>query len=126
MLWISLREEPILYVNGRPFVLRNAKDPFRNLEITGISCERVEAMESRLREDAVAEAAATGGYLLLHEEEAGSVVSRWALVDATALSTPREVCRATRGSAAFVVGGQHVFCSLTNTSLSVSLALALG
>ena len=32
--WTSLREEPVLYVNGKPYVLRLFIDPLRNLEAT--------------------------------------------------------------------------------------------
>lgn len=37
VLWISLREEPVVYINGRPFVLRDVERPFSNLEYTGKS-----------------------------------------------------------------------------------------
>lgn len=68
-LWISMREEPVLFVNGQPFVLRIVKDPIANLEMTGIISERVELMESRLKCEAKAEAARYENRLLLHEEE---------------------------------------------------------
>lgn len=29
--WLNLREEPIVYVNGRPYVLRNVNRPFNNV-----------------------------------------------------------------------------------------------
>lgn len=35
VLWINLREEPVVYINGRPFVLRDVERPFSNLEYTG-------------------------------------------------------------------------------------------
>ena len=68
-LWISMREEPVIFVNGQPFVLRIVKDPIANLEMTGIVSERVELMESRLKSEAEAEALRYGNRLLLHEEE---------------------------------------------------------
>ena len=30
--WTSLREEPVLYVNGRPHVLRQVNRPLQNME----------------------------------------------------------------------------------------------
>jgi hypothetical protein len=48
--------------------LRNLDNPFKNLEYTGIDTARVMSMEERLREDVLAEAAAHGGRLLLHDE----------------------------------------------------------
>ena len=33
-----MREEPVLYINGQPYVLREAMKPFANLEYTGAFC----------------------------------------------------------------------------------------
>lgn len=30
-MWINLREEPIIYIKSKPFVLREASHPFINL-----------------------------------------------------------------------------------------------
>lgn len=57
VLWINLREEPVVYINGRPFVLRDVERPFSNLEYTGINRVRLEQMEARLKEDIFLEAA---------------------------------------------------------------------
>ena len=32
LLWHNMREEPVLYINGLPYVLREAEQPFSNLE----------------------------------------------------------------------------------------------
>ena len=70
VFWINLREEPILYINGRPFVLRRLDHPFANLEHTGISRSRVEDMEARLKADVLDEAGASDDYaILIHEED---------------------------------------------------------
>jgi hypothetical protein len=34
--WSNMREEPLIYVNGRPFVVREISNPFGNLEYTGV------------------------------------------------------------------------------------------
>jgi hypothetical protein len=47
--WISLREEPVIYINSRPFVLRSLREPFANLEYPGIEANRIEEMEGRLK-----------------------------------------------------------------------------
>jgi hypothetical protein len=31
-LWFNAREEPVLYINGRPFVLREEQRPLKNLQ----------------------------------------------------------------------------------------------
>lgn len=35
MIWHNMREEPVIYINGRPYVVREASRPFANLEYTG-------------------------------------------------------------------------------------------
>lgn len=35
--WVNLREEPLIYVNGKPYALRNIHTPFDNIEYTGIT-----------------------------------------------------------------------------------------
>ena len=47
-----MREEPVIYINGRPFVLREDERPFKNMqEYTGIDVRRLEQMELRLKND---------------------------------------------------------------------------
>ena len=31
VIWVNLREEPSVYINGQPFVLRKEDDPYHNL-----------------------------------------------------------------------------------------------
>ena len=31
VIWVNLREEPSVYMNGQPFVLRHEESPFKNL-----------------------------------------------------------------------------------------------
>lgn len=90
VLWHSMREEPLTYVNGEPYVLRETERPFSNLELTGVTGERVEAMEDRLAQDVAAEAAAYGGRLLVSAEaEDGRVTDRWLAV--ASVQTPAQL-----------------------------------
>lgn len=57
------------YINGKPFVVREAERPFSNLEYTGIDRERVEGMEARLKADVLAEAALYGSQVLVAHED---------------------------------------------------------
>ena len=51
-VWHNMREEPVIYINGRPFVLREDERPFKNMqEYTGIDVRRLEQMELRLKND---------------------------------------------------------------------------
>lgn len=69
VFWTCLREEPVLYVNKNPYVLRLFTDPLKNLETTGISKERVESMEDRMKLDVVQELQEYEGRMLLHDED---------------------------------------------------------
>ncbi|XVF72883.1 hypothetical protein PTKIN_Ptkin12aG0156300 [Pterospermum kingtungense] len=92
VLWISLREEPVVYINGRPFVLRDVERPFSNLEYTGINRDRVEQMEARLKEDILMEAARYGNKILVTDElPDGQMVDQWERVSCDSVKTPLEV-----------------------------------
>ncbi|PON43261.1 Protein-tyrosine phosphatase-like [Parasponia andersonii] len=92
LLWINLREEPVVYINGRPFVLRDVERPFSNLEYTGINRARVEQMEARLKEDIVLEAARYGNKILVTDElPDGQMVDQWEPVSRDSVKTPLEV-----------------------------------
>ncbi|RKO94243.1 inositol hexakisphosphate-domain-containing protein, partial [Blyttiomyces helicus] len=90
-VWISAREEPTVYINRRPFALRDAEDPTDNVRRSaqGISAARLEQMEVRLKEDVEREAVKGNGLVLVHEEIDGTIVPTWVAIDI--VHTPREV-----------------------------------
>ncbi|KAG2693104.1 hypothetical protein I3760_08G082200 [Carya illinoinensis] len=92
VLWINLREEPVVYINRRPFVLRDVEQPFSNLEYTGINRARVEQMEARLKDDILMEAARYGNKILVNDElPDGHMVDQWEPVSCDSVKTPLEV-----------------------------------
>jgi protein-tyrosine phosphatase len=95
LLWTSLREEPVIYVNGNPYVLRTWNDALKNLEATGIEVTRVERMEDQMKKDVLEEMEKYGQKVLLHEEECKggsySLIPIWESVKAEDVLTPREV-----------------------------------
>lgn len=98
VVWTSLREEPVLYVNGRPHVLRLADQPLTNVEATGVTTDVVERMEVALKADVLAEAKSRNGRVLLHDEvevKPGSfdIIPVWETVQEGDVLTPREVSR---------------------------------
>eukprot|EP00850_Spirogloea_muscicola_P002322 SM000009S23451 [mRNA] locus=s9:35424:44183:- [translate_table: standard] len=92
-LWHNMREEPVVYINGKPFVLRELERPFKNmLEYTGIDRGRVEQMEARLKEDVLREAAQYDNTIMVnHESETGEIYDMWEPVSADSVQTPLEV-----------------------------------
>ncbi|BGP42410.1 hypothetical protein JCM10450v2_006504 [Rhodotorula kratochvilovae] len=95
ILWQSLREEPVLFVAGRPHVLRLFDRPLENVITTGVTTATVEAMEAELKRDLLREREKTGGKVLLHDEieENGTftVTAMWEDVKPEDILTPREV-----------------------------------
>ena len=90
-IWFNLREEPLLYVNHRPFVLRDSDVPYTNIEHTGITARRLEAMEKQLKRDALQESIKCGNKLLLHDEdELGNLIVHWEDIHHNSIRTPRE------------------------------------
>jgi Inositol hexakisphosphate len=74
----NLREEPLLYINGTPYVLRETSGPYTNMkEYTGIDGTRLEALEARLKQEVLGEAAADGGRVHVLREEMRAQVGRF-------------------------------------------------
>lgn len=95
VVWTSLREEPVVYVRGRPHVLRLADQPLTNLEATGITTDTVERQEIALKNDVITEAARRDGRILLHDEveiEPGKydIIPVWESIKDSDVLTPRE------------------------------------
>ncbi|GJN24153.1 hypothetical protein PR202_gb11875 [Eleusine coracana subsp. coracana] len=93
ILWHNMREEPVIYINGKPFVLREVERPCKNmLEYTGIDRDRVERMEARLKEDILREAERyDGAIMVIHETDSGEIFDTWENVDNDAVLTPLEL-----------------------------------
>ncbi|KAJ3760289.1 inositol hexakisphosphate-domain-containing protein [Lentinula raphanica] len=97
VVWFSTREEPIVYISGRPFVLRDSAQPRRTLPMSD-RAENLEAIELRLKNDILQEAARFGGLVLTHNEVAvadvtgeGAILPTWTAVDANNVKTSREL-----------------------------------
>jgi hypothetical protein len=90
-VWISAREEPLIYINRKPFVIRDSKSPFENISTyQGIMTNRLEQMEVRLKEDILQELGRWNGLVLVHDERSNKeIVPVWMAVDH--IQTPKEV-----------------------------------
>lgn len=95
VVWTSLREEPVLYIAGVPYVLRLADKPITNIEAQGVESSVVESQERKFKEDVLAEIRETGRILLHDEKEThpGSfeVVAIFESVEPQDVMTPREL-----------------------------------
>jgi protein-tyrosine phosphatase len=95
VFWYNMREEPVIYINGKPFVLREVERPYKNmLEYTGIDRERVERMEGRLKEDILRESERyQGAIMVIYETDDGKIVEAWEQVSPDVVQTPLDVFR---------------------------------
>lgn len=90
-VWFSTREETLIYCNGRPYVLRDASDPFRTLALSD-RASNLEDIERRLKLDILEEARRYGGLILTHDEvSSGELIPTWMAVDEESIQTPKEV-----------------------------------
>lgn len=88
-VWVSTREEPQLYIGGRPFVLRDAEKPYDGISLSGRGSQ-LEAIEDRLKQDVLREGRRYGGCVLVHEElDNGKLVANWVAADE--IRTPLEL-----------------------------------
>ncbi|KAF8688978.1 Inositol hexakisphosphate, partial [Rhizoctonia solani] len=90
-VWFSTREEPVIYIAGRPYVLREASDPKTALQLSD-RASNIEAIEDRLKADILTESQRFGGLVLTHVEgDNESLIPTWTSVDVNSVKTPREV-----------------------------------
>eukprot|EP01062_Namystynia_karyoxenos_P020611 TRINITY_DN17801_c0_g1_i2.p1 TRINITY_DN17801_c0_g1~~TRINITY_DN17801_c0_g1_i2.p1 ORF type:complete len:1397 (+),score=353.99 TRINITY_DN17801_c0_g1_i2:178-4368(+) len=69
VLWVNLREEPMMYIDGLPFCFKHLSDVFRNVEDPGITAAHLQRKEDRLRKEILREAVKHDGKFLVHDEE---------------------------------------------------------
>jgi len=105
--WINLREEPVVYVNSRPFVLRELEQPFANMsDFQGIDAARLEGIEERLKSDILAEAdnnSAQGNMLVHTEEELGEIRACWCSAHQRNIKTSQQVYQKLRDAEGYKV-----------------------
>lgn len=86
----------MIYIAGRPHVLRLVDRPLQNVEATGIHTDVVEGMEKSLKRDVQREVRQSQGKILLHdelEESPGSykITPLYETVSEDDIQTPRDV-----------------------------------
>ncbi|KAL0689173.1 hypothetical protein Bca4012_088850 [Brassica carinata] len=93
VFWHNMREEPVIYINGIPFVIREVERPYKNmLGYKGTDRDTVEGVEALLKEDILREAKRyDGAIMVIHETEDQNVFDCWEHVDAYSVQTPLEV-----------------------------------
>lgn len=98
VVWTNMREEPVVYINGRSFSLREEAHPFENSsDFKGVNGEQIERTEMQLKAEILAEARANGGRILLHGENSEGVNAEWVEVGPGSVQTTREVYQQLQG-----------------------------
>ncbi|EPY20257.1 metal ion binding protein [Strigomonas culicis] len=92
VVWVNLREEPLLYIGDKPCVFRDLSAPYVNVELTGIHTRKIELVEEQLREDILKEAGQYDGRFLIHDEGSpGELVGAWETANTDTIKTIRQV-----------------------------------
>ena len=101
IVWCNLRQEPCVYIHGRPFSVKERDTPFKAMENKGIQLSDVEQAEVLLKLEVIDEARRFGGRLLVLDESPpgegglcakGSLFSYWETnVNGASVWTPREM-----------------------------------
>jgi len=75
IVWMNLREEPVIYINSVPYVLRDKAAAFLNIRsFVGISASRLEEMEERLKKDVLELSHSNRGFIEVHVEKQGNTL----------------------------------------------------
>lgn len=91
-VWVNLREEPVLYIKGQSYCLRDQGLPYNNLEATGILPRQLEQVEENLKREAIEELQRTGGKIMVTtEDHEGQLAVDWVEVGPEDVKTPSEV-----------------------------------
>ena len=92
-VWINLREEPVVYLNNRPFVLRELDHPFKNMhDFKGIGGRGITLIEKRLKNDILREGSSNHGNILVHDEVTmGELRPCWEAASKYSVQTSTEV-----------------------------------
>lgn len=92
IIWINLREEPLIYINDTPYVLRDQYFTLRNINsYSGITPPRLEMIENRLKEDVTSELEGHEEKILVHSELDSKTIPRWEECSAANVKTIRDV-----------------------------------
>lgn len=63
-IWINLREEAVVYVSGRPFVVRHREKLLDNVEYPGIEVDEITAIEAQVKRETQAEVRKANGLFM--------------------------------------------------------------
>jgi protein-tyrosine phosphatase len=63
-IWINLREEAVIYVSGRPFVMRHREKLLDNVEYPGIEVDEITAIESQVKQEIQTEVRKANGLFM--------------------------------------------------------------
>lgn len=107
VVWVNLREEPFVFINGHPYCVKDWKQPFDNIERTGITTEQVQADEETLKREILEESRRYGGKILLHGETVpegdnsvaamGEVYCYWEDIDMESVVCYHTLCECFQG-----------------------------
>ncbi len=92
VVWVNLREEPVIYIKGQPHCVRELEFPHHNVEAEGITREGVELAEQGLKDRFLDQMAVLKEHIWLNDEDPdGTINGAWWRVKPSEIQTPLEV-----------------------------------
>ena len=83
-----------MFINARPFVLREIDQPFQNLaDFEGIDSKRLDRIENVLKQDILREAETNLWNILVHDERYGDLRPNWESANKYCVQTTAEVVK---------------------------------
>jgi predicted nucleic acid-binding protein len=89
VVFINLRQEPHIYINGEVYCLRSAQSSFENIYFSGVKMKKVEKLEKMLKEDIELESKELKKILVHDETNNKDLVESW--IETKDIKTSQEV-----------------------------------
>lgn len=102
IVWINLREEPLIYINNEAHIVRERKEPFNPMIIPNVTGRSIAQIENKLKQEVLQEARDNGGNISLYVEGSNGLMGdQWESADAEHVSTLDEVFNTLRSSVTY-------------------------
>jgi hypothetical protein len=89
VVFINLRQEPHIYINGEVYCLRSAQSSFENIYFSGVKMKKVEKLEKMLKEDIELESKLLNKILVHDETHKKDLVESW--IETKEIKTSHEI-----------------------------------
>lgn len=92
IIWVNLREEPVIYINNDAYVVRECSRPSEPIIIPNATGRSIEVVEAKLKSEIIAESGLSAGNISVYlESNSGTMENQWISATAQNVLTLQEV-----------------------------------